>query len=190
VWWVAAVAAQDSGWKAVSEVDGCVLESGVAGADRVVPMRARCRWSDVDAAKLGARLADLDGFGALIAPIEAERIVRTDGDRTLVHQVMGAPAISDREVLMWMTVTTRPGCSRTSWTTASEEALAVAEGRVRAPRNDGAWDVCADPAGGASVVHEIAYDPGGSVPAWVVRRFQTGGLADVMVAVRAAARAL
>ncbi len=187
---VSAALAAPAGFRQISEAVGCKIWLGPADAAGVAPMSAECVWPEVNAAKLGARLARVDGFGDLVFAIVAEKIVRVDGARTLVHQVQSAPVIADREVLLWMTTSHVGDCWRTAWKTAAEESLTLASGRVRTARNDGAWEVCVEPTGGARVVHDIWLDPGGSVPNWLVRRFQSGGLTDVLTAVRGKAQAL
>jgi hypothetical protein len=129
--------------------------------------------------------SDFARYDQLIDAIVTSRVVRVEGARTLVHQVQHTRGISTREVLLWMQRTPVDAGWRFTWTTASQEPLDLPRGHVRAPRNDGAWEARPHPEGGLEVVHDIAYDPGGSVPGWVVRAAQTGGLAGVMGDVRA-----
>ena len=61
---------------------------------------------------------------------------------------------------------------RHEWKTAKEVPLEVQEGRVRAKRNDGFWLIERLDDGAVRATYELAYDPGGSVPSWLVRRLQ------------------
>lgn len=166
----------------------CVLYKGPAEADGTEPMVAECHWKEVDPARLIARLQDFASYGTLIPGVVSSVVVRREEPRALVHQVQATKGIAPREVLIWMVSEPLDGGARVAWTTAAAEALAVPEDHVRAERNDGAWEVTAHPDGGAAVVHRIAYDPGGSVPGWLVRWFQVGGMMGVMTHVREVAR--
>ncbi len=184
-----ALAEPPAGYVEVKRVHDCVLYKGPAEDDGVAPMRAECRWKDVDPDALIALLTDYEAYDDLIFGIDAARVVRVEGGRALVHQVQSTRGIATREVLLWMDTRRDGDAAVVSWVQASDEPLEVAPGHVRAPRNEGAWEVRPDPEGGARVVHRIAYDPGGDVPAWLVRWFQVGGMAQVMGDVRARARA-
>jgi len=175
------------GFEPVGEGAGCQLFRGPVHADGTQPIRAECHWPDVAPRRLEGLLTRFDRLDELIPPVVRSEIVRTEGPRALVHQVAQVRGIAPRQVLVWMERTASDGAVRVSWVTASGERLDLLPRHVRAPRNDGAWEVAPHPDGGSRVVHEVTYDPGGSVPAWVVRWAQAGGLRDVMETVRAAA---
>lgn len=156
--------------------DGCELSLGPAEADGVVPMRAECTWDDVDLGTFERKLGDWAGHDEIFSVVVDSTIKRTDGDRTLAYQKHRSKGIGDREILLWMTHTTVDGFERYGWTKAGDEPLEVASGNVAAARSDGYWQAKAAPGGGIVVVHWLAYDPGGSVPGFLVRWFQTSGL--------------
>ena len=183
---LAAALAAPPGFVEVKEAQGCALFKGPTEADGVTPMHAECHWPEVDVAHLQSKLGDYAAYDELIFAITTSEPRRTEGGRTLVHQVQETWGISTREVLVWMSTTPVEGGVRYTWETAGSEPLEVPDGRVRSPRNEGFWEVGPHPEGGARVVHRVAYDPGGSVPDWVVRRAQVGGMLDVMKDVRAA----
>jgi hypothetical protein len=186
-----AASADVGGFEPVREAAGCEIsmrpESSVEGA----AMRAECRWPEVDPARLVAMLSAYDRYSDFVYPISEARVVRVAPDgRALVWQRQSMFGIADREVLLWMWREDRPdGSVRFSWTTASEEPLRMRPGSVRTPRNEGYWQVGRDPSGGATVVHEVALDAGGSVPRWLVALVRTRGFAKIMEDVRAAADA-
>lgn len=179
-----AVAEPPAGYAEVKRADDCVLYKGPAEVDGTEPMVAECHWRDVEPERLIARLGDYGSYGTLIPGVVSSVVVRSEETRSLVHQVQATKGIATREVLIWMVTEPLEGGARVAWSTAPDQALDLPEGHVRADRNDGAWEVTAHPGGGSAVVHRIAYDPGGSVPGWVVRWFQVGGLMDVMTHVR------
>ena len=175
------------GFTEVKSEAGCTLFRGPTEADGVAPMRAECHWPEVAPEALITMLGDYAGYDEAIFAITRCEPLRVDGERTLVHQVQTTRGIATREVLLWMQTSEADGATIVAWSAATGEPLELAEGNVRAPRNEGAWEIAAHPDGGSRVVHRIAYDPGGSVPSWVVRQFSVNGMLQVMAEVRAKA---
>lgn len=182
-----ALATPPDGYAEVKKGSDCTIYKGPADDDGVNPMIAECHWAEVDPDGLIGKLSDYGAFDDLIFGVERSEVERVEGDRSLVHQVQSTKGIATREVLIWMSTSVGERATTIAWRTASDEDLVVSDGNVRAPRNDGAWEVGPHPDGGARIVHRIAYDPGGNVPGWVVRWFQVGGMLQVMTEVRAAA---
>ncbi len=180
--------ARAQGFEHVRDADGCAIAMRAATDTTVAAMRAECRWPDVQPAALAALIADYARYPDLVFPIDEARVVRVEGERTLVYQRQSG--LSDREVLLWMTTTTEGAKTTVSWSPAREEPLELRPGAIRTPENTGAWSVEPDEGGGAKVVHEIALDAGGSVPQWIVGMVRTRSFAKIMSDVRAAARAV
>ena len=173
----------------VKETNGCTLYSGPMDSDGNTPMFADCHWPEVDPVALQTMLRIWDAYDDYIFAIASCKILKTNDSRTLVHQVQTAPAIADREVAVWMEEIQVPDGARFTWKNDPSEPIELSKGSVRAPVNEGYWEVTQHPEGGARVAHAVHYDPGGRVPAWLVRRFSIGGLAGVMLDVRTLARA-
>ena len=184
----AAIAAPD-GYSQAKETGDCTLFTGPADDSGIAPMFTECHWPEVDPAYLQGLLGVWDAYDKYIFAIESCTILKTEGNRTLVHQVQSAPAISNREVAVWMQKTEVDGGFRFTWKDDPSVALTLAKGNIRSPKNEGYWQVTAHPESGAVVQHAVHYDPGGRVPSWLVRRFSIGGLSDVMRDVRAMAAA-
>jgi len=185
----AAFAAPPEGYTLQKETDDCVLFAGPPNAQGIAPMYAECHWPDVDPEKLQELLGVWDAYDKYISAIESCRIVKIEGSRTLVHQLQTAPAISDREVVVWMEKIPVEGGFRFTWQNDPSEPLDIAKGNIRPPKNAGFWEVTAHPESGSFVQHQVTYDPGGRVPAWLVRTFSVSGLAGVMSDVRGLAKA-
>lgn len=158
---------------------------GPPGPRGVRALRAECRWPEGRLDALVKMLSRFEAYAELIDPILFSTVVRVDGDRSLVHQRQATPGVADREMLLWMQVARfDDGGARISWDTASGEPLAMAPGSVRAAHNDGFWEVRRHPDGGLSVVHQVAYDPGGAVPSWLVTWFSGTGFRKLMARMR------
>jgi hypothetical protein len=181
----AAAVAAPTGWKVTNtDHEGCELALGPAESDGTVPMRAECHWKDVSLDTFKAKFADWAGHAAIFTSVVTSRVQRS-GDKALVFQEHQASGVSNREILLWMWHEQVDGFDRYAWKTASEEALTPADGHVRADRSDGYWQAKAE-GSGVHLVHMLAYDPGGSVPGFLVRWFQTGGLEANVSEARAA----
>lgn len=176
---VAAFAAAPAGWNVTdASADGgaCELALGPAGADGVVPMRAECVWKDVTLEQFMARQAAWDHHDDYFTTV-VESTIKTPGDKALVYQKHRSKGISDREVMLTMWHEVVDGYERYAWNTATTEPLTLIDGNVRCAKSEGYWQAKAEPTGGIRVVHLLNYDPGGSVPGFLVRWFQTSGLA-------------
>ncbi len=169
------------------DVDGCTLFLGAEDGEGVRPMRAECLWPDVTLETFKARMADWAGHAGIFTTVAESEVLREEGGRALVRQRHTTRGISDREVLLWMKHETVEGYDRYGWTRATDEPLNPASGHVACQRSDGYWQGRAE-GGGVRVVYELAYDPGGSVPGFIVRWFQTSGLETTVREARAGLR--
>lgn len=179
---VGAVAAGVVGGGMAGWAGGDPLGCDVAnGEDRggVVPVRATCEWPDRSLAQVEAVLADLEGQAAVFDALEASEVVGTVDGELLQRQVHVAPAITNREVVVaWRTQQLADGV-RHGWRVAEDQSATRGVGLMPA-RHEGAWELHEAPTGGVVVVYEASYAPGGSVPTFLVRWFQGGGVRGVL----------
>ncbi|MEZ4238491.1 MAG: hypothetical protein R3F59_20530 [Myxococcota bacterium] len=175
----AVAAAAPPGFTETKTTDHCTLFLGPALSNGVVPMRAECRFPSADLQKLLAAFSNYDDHDVPFATVKASDVVRTEGDVAYVKQVHAVKGVSDREGVLKMTKTAIPGGARFAWT-LDTAAGPPSDGRVAIGFDDGFWELTADPAGGVHAVHQLSYDPGGKVPGFLVRWFQTSGLAAIV----------
>lgn len=167
-----------TGWAGGDPLD-CTVANGEGEGD-AVPVRATCHWPDRSLAQVEAVLADLDGQAAVFDALVASEVVGTaDDGEPLQRQVHTAPAISDREVVVAWHTETLPDGMRHRWRVADDQSAAKGEG-ITPLMHEGKWEVRRDPAGGVVVVYDATYAPGGSVPSFLVRWFQGGGVRGVL----------
>jgi hypothetical protein len=184
---IAATMAAPSGWKVTDDdSDGCELSLGPAEADGYVPMRAECYWPEGSLDKFKQIMSDWEFHDDIFDSVVHSQIKRKEGDKSVVWQEHQASGISNREVMIEMWHEVADGYDRYAWKTLPNEPLTPKDGNVRTIRSDGYWQAKADPKGGIRVVHVLSYNPGGSVPGFIVRWFQTSGLATNASEVRAA----
>ncbi len=175
---VSAALAAPAGWNvtdATADSGTCELSLGPAETDGVIPMRAECVWKDVTLDQFKTKMSAWDHHDDYFTTV-VESTIKTAGDKALVYQMHRSSGISDREVMITMWHEVVDGFERYAWNTATAEPLTVIKGNVRCARSEGYWQAKAEPTGGIRVVHLLSYDPGGSVPGFLVRWFQTSGL--------------
>ena len=152
---------------------GCRFYQSAKLPDRVAVMKAECEWSDVEFDILHGLLHDIESYEDYFDIIRSSDILQSVDKVVLVHQVQKVRGLKVREILQWMTKEDFGGdSSRFSWNTAHEVPFEVSKGHVRAVCNDGSWLIERLDDGTVRATYELAYDPGGSIPSWVVSRLQ------------------
>jgi hypothetical protein len=167
----------------VKTTDTCTYRKREKTPTAGAAMFARCTWPDVAPAVLVRMFDDLSRYDEWIWPIAASRVERREGERDLVYQRQEIWALSDREVLLWVTrEQTGDDTLTVRWTTANEVPLDLTDGAIRTPRNIGYWTLKPAPDGGSIAEHQIEVDAGGGLPLpkWLVRAIQTRGFTRVM----------
>jgi len=176
--------AAPSGFKVTKNTDHCELSLGPASPTGVVPMRAECHWPDIAPDKVHALLGAWGDHDRYWSSVQSSDVKRTDGARTWVHQVHQSKGIADRECIVVMQSESIDGGTKYHWT-LDQGQLQVGDGRVEVAQSDGFWEITAHPDGGTRAIHQLSYDPGGSVPGFLVRWFQTSGLTAVVTELEA-----
>jgi hypothetical protein len=101
---------------------------------------------------------------------------------TRVRQVHTASGISDRAAVVEWTVTPVEGGARYAWSKSDDQSAIDGRG-LEATECAGSWEVV-EREGGARVVYEMRYAPGGSVPFFLMRWFQGAGIRGVLAEFR------
>lgn len=177
-----ALAAPD-GYKVTKEdVVGCTLMLGPKEADGVVPMRAECHWPDITLETFDRCFRAWDSHDEIFSTIETNEIVPSGQDGVVrVVQRQVTKGISDRFAVLDMRVDPLDGGGFDyHWSVAKDHGIEPLPNTVVTPRSDGTWKVRAASDGGVDVEYVLSYDPGGSVPGFLVRWFQTSGLAGIV----------
>ena len=101
---------------------------------------------------------------------EARVLPQSDGSR-LTYNRIGSPwPVSDRDVVLRSTRTNATdGSIHIEFRSTEDANLAVPSGVVRMPRLFGSYELT-PVEGGTQVVYTVDSDPGGSLPAWLVRQ--------------------
>lgn len=182
-----ALAGPPAGYTELKRDNDCVVYKGPPVENGVVPVFADCHWADVAPEKLHALLVDWEGHAKVHATVAESRIEKREGERALVYQRHQLSGISDREVRIWMQRTAIDGGFEYAWKNDGV-VTELQKGNVATARHEGFWRVKADPAGGSRVEYGLTYDPGGSVPGFIIRWFQAGGTVATTVELRTAGK--
>lgn len=170
-----------AGWTRTADENGCVFFTG----DRqgaYAPVRAECEWP-IAADKLQRILAVNNSHADYFASVSQSRVLGPTAGGELVYQVHEASGISDREIVLVMGQEPIPGGTRYTWIRADDQSKVTGK-LVATPVDTGKWEVTTTPTG-SKVVYELLYDPGGSVPSFLVRSFQGSGTRTLVGELRA-----
>lgn len=167
-----------AGWSENGEDGGCRFFTGSPDGS-VTPLRAECDWQ-LPPEKLQAAIADFGRHDDYFTSV-VESTVVSPGLARQVHQASG---ISNRAVMVKFWTEEIPSGKRYSWARASDQAPVTDLGVVPI-RDDGKWEVTPGAGGGSHVVYELYYDPGGSVPGFIVRAFQGSGFRTLVLEMKA-----
>ncbi len=166
------VSAALAGWTQTAQKNDCTFFKGPAeGA--VVPLRAECEWP-IEPQKLMGLLAKIEDHDLYFSSVSTSDVVGPVAGGSNVYQVHQAAGISDREAMLIYSDEAIPGGHRYSWTKNPDQTGVTGE-EVEMPVDTGKWEITASGTG-SHVVYELRYDPGGSVPGFVVRWFQGSGV--------------
>lgn len=177
--------AAPSGYTETKTGNGCTLYKGAAGSDGVVPIYADCHWPEVAPAKLHGILDNWPGHATVFSTVETSKVVKTEGGTQIVQQVHNLSGISNREVQFKATKKSVDKGFEYGWMTAND-GLVIDKSSVLATRHEGYWRITDHPDGGTRAEHGLTYNPGGSVPGFMVRMFQTSGVLATTEELRAA----
>ena len=173
------------GSAAAAEPASCRVWIERVDAEGVASLRAECRW-DVAAEHVGAIVRDPARLGAALSTLRECRAL-PDGRVLQVHGV-GWP-IQDRQVTLdWRTAALDGGGWRFEFARAARQEP-LATGRVQIEVDEGWWEIRPGAQGGTRLAYAVRYDAGGSLEPWLVRRFQSEGVARSLDELRRAAEA-
>lgn len=165
-------------WTANGSENGCTFYLGSVESG-VQPVRAECDWP-IPAAKLQAAVAMNSKHADYFATVAESTVLGPGpGGSELVRQVHVATGMSDRECIVQFDTVAITGGTRYSWKLSPDQSQVTGK-RTAVALDTGKWEITDNGAGGAKVVYELRYDPGGSVPGFLVRWFQGSGVKSLV----------
>ena len=164
--------AADDGWRTVTERNGVTLEKRPVADSRYFEYRARGHTT-VAAAVAAQRI--WSGIGdERSPPLKHRSVLRRGEDELVVYDQIHTPVVSDRDVTIRLRRVSdaRTGAFEIQFESTAELGPPPAAGYVRLPKVRGAWRIEPDPAGGANLAYLCYSEPGGAIPAFMVRGAQ------------------
>jgi len=167
----AGAAASDDGWQKVRDKNGIVLEKRPVDGSRFLDYRARGHSPAPPAAAVMKIWGDIGAQQS--ATIKKRTVVKRSDDEVVVYDQIRAPVVSDRDVVIRIRkVADGKGSFEIQFESAPELGPPPAKGYVRLPMVRGRWRIDPDGNGGSYVAYTCYSEPGGSVPAFLVRGTQ------------------
>ena len=165
---VAHVALADDDWKEFKNVDGVRYEKRPKARTKFFEYRAHF-FLAMEPAKLAdaiwSKLETLRG-----KQVAEREVVRKSSDELVLHDYIKTPVVSDRELTLQFLKKAGPPLA-IRYHARNDLGPPPKPGRVLLPVVQGGWQI--EPGeGGSQVVYDCYSEPGGSVPAFMVRGAQ------------------
>jgi len=173
----AGAARADDGWRVMRDRDGVTLERRAVEGSRFYEYRVRAHTT-VSAPVAVERI--WSGIGDERSPTVKHRtVVRRAGDELVVYDQIHAAVVSDRDV----TIRIRKSADgHGGFAIAFESTSALgpppAAGYVRLPVVRGSWEIAPAADGGSEIAYRCYSEPGGAIPAFLVRGAQQDSTLD------------
>ncbi len=167
----------DDGWRMVRDRDGITLERRSVEGSRFYEYRVRAHTT-VSPPVAVERI--WSGIGDERSPTVKHRtVVRRAGDELVVYDQIHAAVVSDRDVTIRIhkSADGRGGFD-ISFESTAELGPPPAAGYVRLPLVRGSWHIEPAAEGGSNIAYRCYSEPGGAIPAFLVRGAQQDSTLD------------
>lgn len=167
----------DDGWRVVRDRDGITLERRAVEGSRFYQYRVRAHTA-VSAPVAVERI--WSGIGDERSPtIKRRTVLKREGDELVVYDQIHAAVVSDRDVTIRIhkSADGRGGFD-IRFESAAELGPPPAAGYVRLPLVHGSWHIAPASDGGSNIAYQCYSEPGGAIPAFLVRGAQQDSTLD------------
>jgi hypothetical protein len=154
----------------VREEDGITIEEEGA-PDRVLPILTGTTTIAAPPKRVAAWIGATHTYVDWMHNCEEARKLRQEGGVRIGYNRIGSPwPVSDRDVVLRSTRSELEGGGiLIEFRSTSDENVPVARGVVRMPHLVGSYDLRPID-GGTRIIYTVDSDPGGSLPAWLVKQ--------------------
>ena len=173
----AGAARADDGWRVVRDRDGITLERRAVEGSRFYEYRVRAHTT-VAAPIAVERI--WRGIGDERSPTLKHRtVLERSGDELVVYDQIHAPVVSDRDVTIRLHKSADAhGGFEITFASASDAGPPPAPGYVRLAVVRGDWRIEPAAEGGSNLAYQCYSEPGGAIPAFLVRGAQQDSTLD------------
>jgi hypothetical protein len=168
----------DEGWRVIAERNGVTLEKRPVAESHFYEYRARGHTS-LSPTVAAARI--WEGIGAEHSPpIKHRTVLQHEQDVLVVYDQIHAAVVKDRDVTIRIRKVseTGTGAFQIQFESTQDMGPPPAVGYVRLPVVRGSWRIEPASDGGANVSYACYSEPGGSIPAFLVRGVQQDQVLD------------
>lgn len=139
---------------------------------RALPIMIGATTMDTDAERIAAWVTAVHTYVDWQHNCEEARLVEQPDGTTVTYNRVGSPwPVSDRDVVLRSSrENLENGVIRLEFRSTEDANLDVPSGVVRMPRLVGSYLLTPVAKGGTHVVYTVDSDPGGSLPAWLVKQ--------------------
>jgi hypothetical protein len=174
------------GWTAAGSTRGVTLAFRDDPQLEVREVRATTELP-FPAARIFPLVCDFTHYGSLVSGVQETKMMSGAVPADYEIYMRYAPrflVVSARDVVVRVQSRSTPGgLSRCDWADVNEREP-ERKGVVRMPLLRGSWTIEPLDVTRSRVVYQVAVDPGGRLPGWLVRRGAVGALPDVIEQVR------
>jgi uncharacterized protein YndB with AHSA1/START domain len=158
-------------WATIRDEDGVTVQEASAPG-RMLPALLGTTTIAAPPRDVLSWLRDVSTYAQWMHNCEEARLLRDDGSVRFVYNRLHTPwPVSNRDVVLRAHTTTSPdGSARVEFRSTDEVRVPEVPSVVRMPRLLGHWELRPLASGGTRVEYLVDSDPGGSLPAWLVRR--------------------
>jgi hypothetical protein len=166
----------DDGWRVMHERNGITLERRSVEGSRYYEYRVRAHTTVAPAVAVERIWT---GIGDERSPTVKHRtVVRRAADELVVYDQIHAAVVSDRDVTIRIRKVTDGSAFELQFESTSELGPPPAAGYVRLPMVRGNWRIEPAVEGGSNIAYRCYSEPGGAIPAFLVRGAQQDSTLD------------
>jgi Polyketide cyclase / dehydrase and lipid transport len=174
------------GWTAAGTTRGVTLAFRDDPRLEVREVRATTELS-FPAARIFPLVCDFTRYGSLVSGVQETKMMSGTAPSDYDIYMRYAPrflVVAARDVVVRVQGQSTPDGSSGCYWTELKEREPVRKGIVRMPLLRGSWTIETLGAMRSRVVYQVAVNPGGRLPGWLVRRGAVSALPDVIEQVR------
>jgi ribosome-associated toxin RatA of RatAB toxin-antitoxin module len=179
---LASLAAAASGWEKVSDKYGVLVERRPVAGSPFAEVRATAQ-SELPPAAIFETVWNQREYTQFVPHLTRLDILSDTGDERVTYEQVAVPLARNRDYAVRLHKRVDAVAQRYEIDFATANDLAPPrDGRHERVRSiQGSWLIEPDPVGAGSVVrYKVAFDPGGSIPAWIANRAERHTVTDLV----------
>jgi hypothetical protein len=171
--------AAPSEYNFVEENENCLYYTGPVQKSGALPIWAECHWKEISLERLDSFLKDIEGQTKSYSSVSDTKILERSKNKIIFWQVHTDPRMSPREGrIICVREMTDKNITHRWW--LSENQQSPTDDNLLIEEHSGSWTLEEHPDGGVKLRYESLYLPGGNIPAWIVRQFQTSAVIQML----------